>query len=252
MGLGRRKARLGDSAAWVFNRMADVYPARPAYPEPLVAALAGLVPPGGRVLDVGAGTGHLALPLAERGFAVTALEPAAAMLAALGERADRAGLSLCSLHGQGEAVPLPAQSCELVLVADALHFLDAELTGREIGRLLTQDGVLALVTCEFADTPFMRALVERMEQAAPRRPRATERTSQQLFRQAGVGAESQLDFEDHTLVNDVTLERILRSISFIGPAMNPERFAAFKGSISEIAGPTVWSRAFSLRWARRR
>jgi cyclopropane fatty-acyl-phospholipid synthase-like methyltransferase len=44
-------------------------------------------------LDVGAGFGALALPLAERLERVTALEPSAAMAAALREEADRRGLT---------------------------------------------------------------------------------------------------------------------------------------------------------------
>ena len=57
---------------------------RLAYPDRLlrrVTALAGLVP-GDCVLDLGTGTGMLAIPLARQGFRVTALDPEPAMLAA--------------------------------------------------------------------------------------------------------------------------------------------------------------------------
>ena len=43
--------------------MADVYDARPAYPNGLIDALAELAR-GRRVADLGAGIGHVALPLA--------------------------------------------------------------------------------------------------------------------------------------------------------------------------------------------
>lgn len=42
---------------------------------------AGLVPPGGSVLELGSGTGRVAMPLAERGLTVTGVEIAPAMLA---------------------------------------------------------------------------------------------------------------------------------------------------------------------------
>ena len=66
MGRKRRQVGLDDPTRWVFNRMADVYDARPAYPAALLDALVALAP-GSRVLDLGAGTGKLALPLAARG-----------------------------------------------------------------------------------------------------------------------------------------------------------------------------------------
>jgi SAM-dependent methyltransferase len=60
---------------------------------PLVQRVRALLPPGGTVLDVGAGTGRFALPIARFAGRVTALEPAEAMLAALEESARAAGLS---------------------------------------------------------------------------------------------------------------------------------------------------------------
>ena len=43
--------------------------------------------PGGRVLDIGCGTGRVALPLAHAGHPVTAVDIDAALLAALARRA---------------------------------------------------------------------------------------------------------------------------------------------------------------------
>ena len=75
MSLGRRKASLADASAWVFNRMADVYDARPAYPVELVEAIRELAGQGAaRVADLGAGIGHVALPLAALGCEVSAVE----------------------------------------------------------------------------------------------------------------------------------------------------------------------------------
>jgi 2-oxoisovalerate dehydrogenase E2 component (dihydrolipoyl transacylase) len=81
MSLGRRKVRLDEASRWVFNRMADVYDARPPYPAALIDALCDLAgPPGARIADLGAGTGHLALPLAARGYDVTAVEETRQMM----------------------------------------------------------------------------------------------------------------------------------------------------------------------------
>jgi SAM-dependent methyltransferase len=51
--------------------------------EPQAALLAELAAPGNRVLELGIGTGRVALPLVERGLAVTGIDASPAMLARL-------------------------------------------------------------------------------------------------------------------------------------------------------------------------
>jgi ubiquinone/menaquinone biosynthesis C-methylase UbiE len=240
---GRRKVRVDDAARWVFNRMADVYDARPAYPAALVSELFALAGgPGARVIDVGAGIGHLALPLAIQGCVLTAVEPARNMLERLRQAAAQRGLAIGALHAAAEALPVAAASQDLALVADALHFMDAALTGGELARVLAPRGVLAVVQCELAATPFMRELVRLMEAAAPRRPRPTAQALRQVFALSGVAQIEEREFLDETTVDADTLERILRSISYIGPAMNAERFARFRARVQALPGPAKWAR----------
>ena len=251
MGLGRRKIALSDARAWVFNRMAAEYDARPPYPPRLLDALAELAgPAGARVVDVGAGIGHVALPLAARGLAVTAVEPALAMLERLRSAAREQGLSVQALHAQAEALPVAAASAELVVISDALHFLDAELSALEIARVLAPRGALAVVTCEFAATPFMDALSALMHEAAPRRLRAIDGPLAQLSAVSGVPLSAPLELVDLTPLDAAQLERILRTISFIGPAMNPARFAAFRERVKALGQP-AWARRFTLRSGRK-
>ena len=249
--LGRRKVGLDDPKRWVFNRMADVYGARPAYPLGLSDALAALAP-GPRVGDLGAGIGHVAFPLAERGFDVIAIEPAQAMLDRLRARAREGRHDVRAIHAAAEAVPLDDGSLDLAVVADALHFLDAELVAREIARLLAPKGALAIVTCELGKTPFMRSLVEIIEGAVPRRPRKLEQNLIQVSAITGIRFAPKRRFHDETPVDSDTLEGILRSISFIGPAMNPARFAAFRARVRALPGRPTWARTFTLHAGRRR
>jgi SAM-dependent methyltransferase len=252
MSLGRRKVGLDEPSRWVFNRMAEFYAARPPYPRALVDALADLAGPGGsRIGDLGAGVGHLAVPLAERGFDVVAIEAAQEMLDRLRAVASDRGLTLRALHAAAEDLPLPPASLDLVVVADALHFLDAELTARQIARVLAPRGALALVTCGFAQTPFMRGVVRLMEEAAPRRPRALTQSIVHVSALTGIALTSERRFHDETPIDHATLERILRSISFIGPAMNPARFTALRERVHALPDAPVWARTFVLRSGRR-
>jgi ubiquinone/menaquinone biosynthesis C-methylase UbiE len=236
----------------VFNRIADVYDSRPPYPAPLMDALADLAgPAGSRVADLGAGIGHVALPLSARGFDVVAVEPARAMLDHLRAAADDRGLALRTVHAAAECLPFEPASVDLAIIADALHFMDAQLVGAELDRVLAPGGRLALVTCQPAPTPFMRDIVRVMEQAVPRRPRALTQNITHLSGMTGVALTHERRFDDHTPVDLVTLDRILRSISFIGPAMNAQRLAAFRQAVFALSEAPVWARTFVLRSGRR-
>jgi ubiquinone/menaquinone biosynthesis C-methylase UbiE len=251
MGIGRRRVGLEQPERWVYNRMADAYAARPAYPNALISRLfelAGSAPAD--VLDVGAGIGHLSLPLAERGHRVTAVEPAAAMLESLKARALAAGLQLESLHATAEDMPLADASVDLVLIADALHFLDAHLTGSELARVLRKRGALAILQVEFGASPFMQALTDLMQASAPRRPRRVSGALTQLATLTGVKLDAET-YEHQQLVPIAQVERILGSISFIGPAMNAARFAAFCAGLRAIPHDPIWHTTFKL-WTGRR
>ncbi|MFD8193406.1 class I SAM-dependent methyltransferase [Streptomyces wuyuanensis] len=58
-----------------------------------VAFVAALTPPGGSVLELGVGTGRIAVPLAERGFAVHGVDGSEAMLAELARRDPRGAVT---------------------------------------------------------------------------------------------------------------------------------------------------------------
>ena len=246
MGIGRRRVGLDQPERWVYNRMAEAYAARPAYPAALVSRLSLLAGAAPRhVLDLGAGIGHSSLPLAALGHCVTAVEPARAMLDELQRHAHP---RVACVHATAEALPLPDASVDLALIADALHFLDAQRTGNELSRVLTSQGALAIVRVELGASPFMQALSELMRASAPRRPKRVDGAMTQLATLAGVKLSLLDTYENVERVPLAQVERIVRSISFIGPAMNPERFEAFCRGLRAIEHESVWHTTLRL-WA---
>jgi SAM-dependent methyltransferase len=112
---------------------------RPSYPPD---AIDWLLQSGARdVLDLGAGTGKLTIRLVERGLDVTAVDPIPEMLDLL-----RTSLpDTPALLGTAEEIPLPDDSVDSVLVAQAWHWFDPERAIEEVARVLRPGGRLGLV-----------------------------------------------------------------------------------------------------------
>ena len=123
-----------------FGAVADVYErGRPPYPA---EAIDWLVPAHARrVADIGAGTGKLTRQLRERGLDVIAVEPSAGMR----EQLRRAVPGVPVLAGTGEQIPLADGSVDLVIVAQAWHWVDPERAVPEVARVLAPGGRLALL-----------------------------------------------------------------------------------------------------------
>ena len=123
-----------------FGRVAHLYErGRPPYPG---AALDWILPAGRpRVLDLGAGTGKLTRQIAARGLDVTAVDPSEGMLDQL--RTVLPGVP--ARTGTAEQIPLDDDSVDVVLVAQAWHWVDPARAVPEIARVLSPGGRLGLL-----------------------------------------------------------------------------------------------------------
>lgn len=250
--MGRHGIPPSDAGRWVFNRLVEDYLARPPYPPALVERLSALAGPAGRVADLGAGTGHLALPLGRRGLRVDAVEPAEAMLRALSERA--AGLPVRPVHAAAEETGLPPGAYALVLIADALHWIDPALAGEEARRLLAPGGAVAILEAAPAASPFMDDLSALLLRFNPRLPPPPSGRRAQLLSRCGAGrATAEVHIQEARL-DGPGLAALLRSLSHVGPALGPERLQTLLAearALAERHGGARWARTLKLTWARR-
>lgn len=111
------------------------------------AQLVGLagIRAGDRVLDLGCGTGNVALLVARTipGAVVTGLDPDLPALRRAARKARRAGVPLTFVRGYGQAIPLPDASVDHVVSALALHHVpdaDRDATAAEVARVLRPGG----------------------------------------------------------------------------------------------------------------
>jgi SAM-dependent methyltransferase len=250
--MSRSDASVRDPSRWVFNRLAADYLRRPPYPAALAARLLALAGgAGGRVADLGAGTGHLAVPLARLGARVHAVEPARAMLDAL--VAGAAGLPVVPVHAAAEETGLEAGAFDLVLLADALHGVNPVRGGREAARLLAPAGAIAIVVPALADTPFLRALGDLI---ASRNPKARARAADPapLLATAGLPAPEEERFQDEARLDEDALDAVIRSLSYAGPALGPTGLARLLEDARALArahGGASWRREIALFHSRR-
>ena len=137
-----------DPALWArrassFGAVARAYAEhRPDYAADAIAwCVADAQRPVTDVLDLGAGTGALTAGLVAAGLSVTAVEPDPEMLAELRRRQPGVRAAV----GRAEAVPLPDDSVDAVVVGTAFHWFDADRALPEIARVLRPGGVLAML-----------------------------------------------------------------------------------------------------------
>jgi SAM-dependent methyltransferase len=144
--LSRRGLRTGfDQAAEDYERT------RPVCPPQLFDDLldvAGLHA-GGRVVEIGCGTGQATVPLAERGLAVSAVE-LGPELAAIARRRLSAFPDVDVVTSSFEDWPGDGTPFDAVVAVNSLHWIDPHLRYAKPAALLRPGGAMAVVSCRWA------------------------------------------------------------------------------------------------------
>lgn len=93
------------------------------YHKRIIEILNSFVQPGWKVLDIGAGSGVLSLPLAERGCILTAIEPSSAMRMLLEKEISRKKIKSINIDPRSwESIPLnEINKYDLIVASNSLH-----------------------------------------------------------------------------------------------------------------------------------
>lgn len=144
-GWHRRESPARHRLRTTFDQAASLYrDVRPGYPEALfddLVAHSG-IPPGGRILEVGCGTGQATVPLARRGFSILAIELGEQLAAVAREEvAPYPGVEV--LVGTFEDWPLQPEAFDLVTAGTSFHWIDQELRYAKAAAALRPGGAVA-------------------------------------------------------------------------------------------------------------
>lgn len=229
------------AAAAGFSRSAEAYDrARPEYPEAGVERFGDVLGlrPGARVIDVGAGTGKLTVPLAERGAEVLAVEPVAEMRERIAQRTPR----VTAVAGVAERLPAEDGWADAIVAGQAFHWFATEPALAEFARCLRPVGRLGLIwNRRSADDELQRRITALLEPVRGDAPRHAMGAWREVFERPGPFTQVdgfELEFTQE-LGRDGLLDRV-GSISFVA-ALEPEPRAELLARVGELCpdGETV-------------
>jgi SAM-dependent methyltransferase len=138
------KNSVNEFAAQGFQVSTDAYErGRPDYPEEAVSYLTEKLNLNENkiVIDLGAGTGKFTRMLQESDARIIAIEPVEGMRKKFSSILPEVQI----LNGTAEQIPLPDESVDAVVVAQAFHWFQGEAALKEIYRILRPHGKLGLI-----------------------------------------------------------------------------------------------------------
>src|SRR3712207_9232830 len=135
-----------DRLRTTFDEAASLYDeVRPGYPDRLFDDIVSLsrIPAGGKILEIGCGTGQATVPFARRGYHILCIELGENMAAVA--RHNLEGYPQAEVRtGAFEESSLQEEAFDLAISATAFHWLDPAVAYPKAARVLRDGGSLAL------------------------------------------------------------------------------------------------------------
>ncbi|HSH79082.1 MAG TPA: class I SAM-dependent methyltransferase [Herpetosiphonaceae bacterium] len=159
-----------------FDEVALLYDqARPGYPEQVFDDVISLsnIPPRGRILEIGCGTGKATVPFAQRGYRIRCVE-LGENLAAVARHNLAAFADVDIYIGAFETWPAEHEAFDLVVAATAWHWVDPAVGFPKAAQVLKPRGTLAIFGSQHVkidgDRGFFDAVQEVYRREAPELP----------------------------------------------------------------------------------
>jgi SAM-dependent methyltransferase len=226
-----------------FGRTAADYERfRPGFPDIFFDRLVEVrwIAAGQRALDLGTGTGSLALGFATRGLDVTGLDIAPELLEVARESAVDLGLSARFVEGRAEQTGLDEAGFDLVSAGQCWWWFDSDAAIKEARRILAPGG--RLLICNFSYLPLPGNVADRTETLIldhnPGWPKAGWRgVHPEQVKALDLGGFSQI--ESFSFVVDVPFSPEawrgrIRTCNGVGSALTPDEVERFDKDLAEL------------------
>lgn len=130
-----------------FDKIADVYDAQRAHPPAAATAIGQAIVAqtgiGAKVLEIGIGSGRIALPVAAAGARVIGIDVSTGMLTTARERSQQADVPLWLIRADAQALPFATAAFDAVLAVHVLHLLSDWRTAlAEMVRVVKTGGLI--------------------------------------------------------------------------------------------------------------
>lgn len=196
-----------------------------------------IVRPGLCALDLGTGTGTLAIGLAKRGLQVTGLDISTPLLAEARHAAETAHLSLCLVEAPAENTTLESEAFDLVTAGQCWHWFERPVASREVCRLLRSGGRVVIAHLDwlaFDDNVVARTLAT-IDACGGRWPEHVLRLAHEgLYpqwtrdlRDAGLQAVETFSFDIDLPYSKTAWRGRIRASAAVGGSLAAEAVAAF-------------------------
>lgn len=238
------------------GEVADLYQRyRRGYPAETIAEVVEAFSLTGEdlVVDLGCGTGQLAVPLAGHVKAVLGVDPEPDMLTRAGVAADDAGVDNVGwMVGTDTDVPVlrdlfGEESVGALTVGQALHWMDHVALFRAASPLLRPGGGIAVITngipLWLQDSPWSRALREFLQEwfrTPAQRSCGSDADTQQAYAESLAAAGFEVTHSSYTYDEELSLDEVVGGICSalsVDQLPAPDRRAEFADRVAEAITP---------------
>lgn len=233
----------------IFNAVAESYDAyRPHYPPEslLFIVTLGELDRTSTMVDIGSGTGRLALALAPYVRLLYAVDTAQAMLDRLLENARAEGLSnIHPIGAPGEQTGLAAQSLDLAVLSQSFHWMDKTRALKEMHRILKPGKPIVLLWNRVIPStePFADQLQDLIKRYNPSYSGGEEIESSDfgpVIQESNLYEKPEVyTFRSQQEYTADTYVGYLLSKSYIGAGIPPEQLASFMTEAFEIVASSM-------------